>query len=495
MNLRTYEILAKWIGRACRINIEFYPDIVPCANLKTNTIKLPSNIKNENVYGALSTLMHEAAHLRYTPQIPHDLVKEKLGHSILNVMEDVRIDNYNFSLLPNIHAFYERAIKDDKARRKTINMDKVPLFKKVMVNCIYELEYLKNGIIKDKDASDFEAKHNVSGIVDEGRYAIERGDWKTVKKKIQEIKKLFGLDKQPPIPLDPQVGPGDSLLFPNGGVESSGDGSKEAEGPEDGDISVLMSTGSKASSFGCGKGDGTSISVLGSVAVQEQTKRTFKELLNIKEIHRINKGLKLNTNSLLSFFTEDIDSLFIEDEIEQRKKSKIMILIDSSGSMTSPLLDDEARKSVVGGTVRELVLVLKEVQEQEGIDVDYDIACFDDKYHPLSKENWEREYCSYGGGTNLLNAFKLAQDNLLKNQEIDGNRLMILFTDGEVSDDEIESMRKLIVAHGGDVRCMVIGVGADINSAFVQNVIGDFNVLAKDAADIILLEAIMTMLS
>ena len=55
-------------------------------------------------------------------------------------------------------------------------------------------------------------------------------------------------------------------------------------------------------------------------------------------------------------------------------------------------------------------------------------------------------------------------------------------------------MKKRIVKFGADVRCMVIGVGADVTSYFVDHIVKDMNIIAKESADQILLEAIMTMM-
>jgi hypothetical protein len=501
MNLRTYEILAKWIAKTHHVRLEFQPDVCPQADVKNNTITLPSNIKEENVFGALAQLMHEAAHLNYTKKdIPEDLVKDQLSHSILNAIEDVRIDRKNFSLLPNIQEFYRRGVKYDvEERERKIKEQgiKVPLHKKVLINTIYELEDLGEGHINDKEAEEFAKKHKISEIFWDSIQGIEYKDWPKVKNNVEKLIKIFGLDKLPRIPLG--GGKGIGIQCPECKGTGTAKGSSQpcpvcgGKGTIDADLSDLM--GSK-NVFGSRQGHGSAVGnqELVEVATEELTKMKFKEILNIKEIRKIEDGNKINTDNLASFLTGDIDSLMEEEIIRKVKKSKIILLLDASGSMGSGLLDNSKRSKVVTGCGKSLIDILNEVCMLEGLNVDYEIVAFDDDYKVLSKENWENEYRLMGGGTNLINAFSYVQDKLLQDMDIDGNRIIIVFTDGEVSEQEINLMHNRILSHGTDIRCMVIGVGADITGTFVRDIVGDMNILAHECADSILLEAIMTCL-
>jgi hypothetical protein len=250
--------------------------------------------------------------------------------------------------------------------------------------------------------------------------------------------------------------------------------------------------------FGHGQGTGSVVgnSELGEIAMSEITKQKFRELLNVKETRRIESMTEVDPDNLTSFFTGDLNTLFYDEVIEKRKKSKIMILVDGSGSMGCGLnIDNAARRTVVGGCVKQLAGILNEVCELEGMNVDWNIAGFTGDYHPMTKENWEEQYRRLSGGTDLINAFIKAQDFILNDQECDGHKLMIVFTDGEVDDNEIAEMEKRIAQHGADVRCMVIGVGANLTSYFVDHIVHNFNIIAKESADEILLEAIMEMLT
>ena len=490
MNLRTYEIIANWISREMRVNIQFEPNVCPQANLKTNTIKLPNNIKEENSFATLATLMHEAAHLNYTKRdIGDDVIKQiapgKQSHELLNVIEDIRIDQKNFRMLPNIKRFYEEGGKIDQTHRAKGDMSKIPLHKKVLINSIYDLEDLSQYRIEDTTADEFSRKHSIKDRVREGVRAIENKQWDKAGKLIQDLLKTMGIKDEP----KPPEGSG------GGGKGDADEGESDKGQGMSLDLSEL-----KGDSFtgGAGQGDGTGggFAEMGAITISEITKQKFKELLNIKETRFVEDGNQINAENLISFFTGDIESLFQEDKIIKKKKSKIQFVLDGSGSMWGSVgYGPEARNRTVAGCVDQIITVLDEVRGECGVDVDYDVAGFDTRYYPFQKNTWKEQYLRMGGGTSLLPNFIKAQDALLRETEVDGNRMIILFTDGDVSNQEIAEMKRRIIQHGQDVRCMVIGVGADIFGDLVKDIIGDFNILSESCADVILMEAIMVMIS
>ena len=138
--------------------------------------------------------------------------------------------------------------------------------------------------------------------------------------------------------------------MPEPGGKGKGDGKgekKKGEGQELGDIEKLLG---RNEGFGTKEGRGTlkvTSSLTGMVGLQEQTKQGFKELLNIKESHKVDAGDAIDSDELTSFLTEDLDTLFQEEKIEHTKKSKIMILLDASGSMNDYLMCGKTRKDGV----------------------------------------------------------------------------------------------------------------------------------------------------
>ena len=145
--------------------------------------------------------MHEAGHLRYTKKLPENLVKDQLSHGILNCIEDVRIDIKNFYTLPNIREFYARGMEFEKEKRKTMDVSKIPLHKKVLANAIYRLEGFPDLCFKDKEVRDFEHKHQVQERMDDGVRYLDSGRWKPAKEMIAKIMQAFGFDKLPKMPI------------------------------------------------------------------------------------------------------------------------------------------------------------------------------------------------------------------------------------------------------------------------------------------------------
>ena len=529
MNTRTYEILGKWIGKEHNVTIKFEPNCVPRANIKTNVITMPTDIHEDNVYAALSTLMHEAGHLNHTKKdIPEGLIKDSLQHEIFNAIEDIRVDKKNMRILYNVGEFYKEAIPYDIELRSKVDMAQIPLYKKVMINTIYELEGLQKGKIPEPEIDKFIDDNDILRKVSDTIRDIDYNHCNTLISKIEDLIKVLGLGNVPrkPVNFNPTgafgqgngegkgtcpacKGTGKIQGDKNGkSVKGTGPGSQGTQGSGGGeekcpicngsgtagDIPGRFSKGNEGFGGGQGNGDGSGNSVIGEIAMKEITKQRFKELLNIKERKTVEDMVHLNTDNITSFLTGDMDTLFCDEKVVKKKKSKILLLLDGSGSMYSSLLDKTNRQETVGGCCKQLVECLNEVSELEGLNVDYDIAGFTCSYHPFTKENWETQYTQLSGGTDLINAFSEGQDSLLADQNIDGNRFIIVFTDGEVARDEIKEMEKRITQHGADVRCMVIGVGANITSYFSKNICKDNNIIAAESADQILMEAIMTMM-
>lgn len=462
--------------------------------------------------------MHEAAHLHYTKEIPDDIVDDKLSHGLLNACEDVRIDRHNFDMLPNVRSFYEQSFKDNIRYREEIGVENIPFSKQVMHNAIYKALDYPEGMIMDEKVERFRRDNDIDNILESTVKAIEYKYWDTVKENIAKLMKIFGFDKLPKQPLDKEgqggagQGQGKSKCPACNGTgkkdegdgEGQGAGEGESEGDGDQKCPVCGGTGELDNDMGPmggsgsdGWGDGSVYGAAGeieNVVFRDITIQKFKELLNIKEIRKVEDGCKIDTDNLVAFMTGDIDGLFIEDTVIKRKNSKIMLVLDASGSMDAALLDDSRRKNVVAGCCQELVTMLDELHQVEGINVDWEVAAFTGSYYPLKKETWKSEYMKHSGGTNLLNAFVEAQDSLLKNQMLDGNKLIVLFSDGDVGVDQVDKMRERIIRHGQDIRCMIVGVGTDLEASFAKEVVGENIILAKEHADEILLNAVMTML-
>ena len=480
MNQRTYEIISKWVAETSGVSITFEEGACPHANPKEKTIVLPTNIEANDPWAALSTLVHEAAHIKHSSNLPKNLSRNAVRHNILNAIEDIRIDQKNFLLMPNVFQWYDRSAAEQTAERAKIDMTKVSREKKILINGIYECERMYNGMIYEPDIVEFGNKNNVALIMQRGAYAIDGQNWNYVEQIQTELITLLGLDD----PEDDPNSGGYVVGVPAGGEAGDGDGKEVL------DISGLIAGLDKA--FKSAPGDGTSAGSqhLGVGVINDLTKHKFKELLNVKEKKLVYEGNNLNHDNLILFHTGEIEELFLDDDIVKKKKSKMMFLIDASGSMDEALLCGNSRKSVTLGTVRHLVSVLRDVMSEDSLDVDYQIAAFTSDYHPLSKENWEREFNAVSGGTRLGTAFDKAMYDMMSDTTIDGSRIMVLFTDGDVDKSDVDKIDECIRMSGADIKYLMIGVGSDINSEYVLKVIGDNNILTKDTADMVLMDAI-----
>lgn len=488
MNRVTFEMLAKWIAKQNNAKVVFDGQATGAsANCKTNEIFMPENLKEHNILAGLALLMHEAAHLRHSQKIDPNLVKGHISRNIVNVMEDIRIDHKNFDILYNIRDFYQRLITDHVHGNKD-EIAKAPLMTRCLINSI--LWHENFDVLPDKEANDFNNKHNVYDIINQGRYNIENNRWNELKKNVQEIKDIFKIKDEddfeiPSITIAGLIGQGEE-----GTEELEGKGIRPGDTP--GNVGKFMQP---SSAWDKGEGiKGPSKDIVGEAAFEDMTKQAFKELLNIKEKRIVFEGMKLNTEEITSFFTGDIEQLFHDEDIIKVKKSKLAFCLDGSGSMSSNLIDGSQRTETLVRTVRSIINILKDLQETEGLNISYDVWAFDYNAEKLDVNNWEREYSTHGGGTNLLESFLTVQDDILKNQEIDGSKMVILITDGEVGSGEINDLRNHIIKHGAEVRCMVVGIGASLTGRFVETIAGDNNILAQDHADSIIMDCIRTMI-
>jgi hypothetical protein len=233
--------------------------------------------------------------------------------------------------------------------------------------------------------------------------------------------------------------------------------------------------------------------VISSASLSDQTRQRFSELLNVKEIRRIDDGRVVDTDNLTAFLTGEVEILFKDDIVKHTKKSKIIMVLDCSASMKEPMLDGKPRREVLAKAAKSITNLLDEVHAIEGINVDYDIRAFGSSYYKLPKENWGREYLKYhDSSTCLAHGFHEAQAELLVDYTVDGNKMVILMTDGEVNVDQIRKIQNDILMHNQDVRCMVVGVGADPCRKFMEEVC-EHNILCEDMADTTILDCINEM--
>ena len=493
MYRRTFEVLSKWVAKQNHVSIVFDTEGGAHADMEKDILHLPQEIANENALGAIALMMHEAAHIRHSkpafegkkPPIK-DIAPMQSDFHIFNAMEDIRIDLKNFRLLPNIPAFYEELVRKhmDMTKDRNKRSDAVV---RLCAGILYAEGF--NPKLPKQDREWF-GKNDLIGELNQGKEEIEDQNWGAVKKRIQKIKKMLGIDPKKDKPNMAMAINED----PNGdkgkGKGQLVDGTGQ---PDPNDLSGVGQILRPAAVWGQGKKMPGPSMVTNPIAMDEQCARQFKEILNVKEIKIIEEGSILDTDNLTAFFTGDIQELFKQEKTVRKKKSQVMFLIDASGSMGTKLLDNKTRAHVVKSCVQKLTAILDEVQQMEGLNVDWKVSQFDDVYKALTKENWQREYYA-DGGTSFINGFDGAINEMVKDYTIEGKRIIVAFSDGDISGDQIDYVNELIRKHGADVRAMVIGVGSDLQSKFVKDIVGDNVIIAEDNATEVIMESIKAML-
>jgi hypothetical protein len=503
MNKRTFEIIARYISKELGIKVTYGNVPGPCITLKDKTIRLPEKIQEDNALAALSSLMHEAAHMRYTVVIPDDFSKTNVDHHIVNAIEDVRIDRHNFSLLPNVYEFYNKFYEDHICNKEyQEKLLKQHIFTRVIIAAILECEYFSASW--DAKAMEFCRKHDIRSLFEDGIHAIEYEHWDDLRVVVDKIKNLFPDIKkdEKPVPKKGEPSGGECRPAKEGEKGEPGSGAPMGEGTEkevsmgkagddnnDGAIGDPSEFMRPSSVWGKGDGlEGPGGNEFNQMELNEITRQKFKNALNITERVTLEDGIQLDTDNIMSYFTGDVEELFKEEEEIKTKNSKIVFCLDASGSMCSALMDNKMRKATLAGCVQSLVDILDEVKETESLNVDWDIVAFDGRPYLCDKDNWLNDYNSHNGSTNLLKAIQFCLD-ILDSPEVDGNKILIVVTDGCVGSGSIERTREMITETNAEIKVMILGIGANISTPNLNG-----NILVKEHAEQVLMEAIQTAL-
>lgn len=501
MYRRTFDIIAKYVASQNKVDIVFDTEGSAYADMENNVLHLPQEIANENAHAALALLMHEAAHIKHSKNIPiKELCPMKSDFNILNAIEDIRIDKKNFGLLPNVRGFYEEMVK----KHLDLTKDNGAEARRRLCAGILKAEGFNPKLTKED--SDFMKSSKLEDVMMRGTQEIEFKDWKKFKKTIDEVKKLLKIDPSKDVPnKETQIRVGNGPVGDDQGQPQPQAGTQKVKGKgkaasanpnaaDQGNTDGVSQLTQPSATWGKGaRMPGGSVFAMNPLAMDEQCVNQFKEILNVKEQKIIPEGSILDTDNLVAYYTGDIEGLFKEAKTIRKKKSKIMFLIDCSGSMDETLIDGQRRGSVVKACVDKLTKVLDEVQNLEGLNVDWAIGQFADRYYPLTKENWKSQY-SPNGGTNFQNGFDGAMDDMLKDYTVEGKRIIVAFTDGDVNESDVDHVNERIRKHHSDVRSLVIGVGSCMTGKFVKELVGDNVIIAQENATEVLIETIKEML-
>lgn len=510
MNRKTFEIIAKWIGNETRTKIVFDDKVPgPIVNMKTKTITLP-NISSQKALAGLCDVMHEAGHLRYSNDIPEFVMRTPVRKDIINVLEDIRIDLKIMKKLPNIRMFYEVSNQHAPRERSCVKQ-------KTLIDAICHLEQLKPIFEEDRPTREFKNRIGFSDFVRlcaVGVTQMNFAAWRDVDEIVTKILKQLEIKEEPQ--EQPQPQPGSS--GESGQEQQSSGDPQESQGeqppqpqeqepeqqpekkpdkkskkkpqpqpespPSIPNLDVRLH-GKHSNHWGQGTLEGKSQNdFLNQESSGEIMKQTLAEALKISETQTIDDGTLLNTESLPSFLTGDIEELFYDEVQVKVKKSVVLFLLDASGSMDEPmtLSQGHRRCDIVRDSTLRMIDSIKQIISVEGLDVSYLVRFFQSDYiKPNDNEDWVPYYRT-GGGT-CLNPAVYDALREIKSHEYDGKKIIICLTDGQVSEDDISKCEKRIIESVDDsIRLMFIGVDVEM-SAKTANLIHDNIIVTHDIAD------------
>lgn len=216
---------------------------------------------------------------------------------------------------------------------------------------------------------------------------------------------------------------------------------------------------------------------------EKVTVQKLKEFLTqtFEKVQRDESG-SIDPAKLPTYWQGD-DDLFADETKKVVKHVKLKVAIDSSGSMDSPLDDNEKRYSAV---IRGLGLVAQAVERivnDEGMDISLEVWAFasTDRLLKRPEERWDpgefkkRYMQNFGGGTS---ASTLIKNFAAENNEEGTLTIVVVLTDGGFGDNAEEEIEKGMA----DVRkkWLLVGVGN-------EEELGDtthFRFLAKSLADV-----------
>jgi hypothetical protein len=497
---RTYELIAKYVGQQTGCTIEFQPDVCPQADTKGKRIILPSNLDEKYIYPGLAGLIHEAGHLRDTTYDYHQVIDDKTDFDILNAIEDVRVDRNNFRVLPNVWGFYEKFM--DYLKEHSVDHSKIPIEAQVLINTMHTMTGFSKYNIGDKyKIEKFIDKHKLISLFNDCIWRIDSGDLPRTKAIVKQIRAILyqaKQEEQQPKSTPTGAGEGKPTDSPepcdDGKSGEAGEQSIKPTGKEEVDLQVVAVIGGMSKDIFKNTDPNAKGHTISAAHLGEATRQRFSELLTQKEVKKIDDGQTVDTDNLTAYATGEIEALFKDDITQRFRKSKIIMCLDCSASMRTPMLDGQRRSDVLAKAAKAITDQLNEIHNIEGINVDYEVRAFGGDYYKLPKENWERDYTRmHDSSTNMYKGFHEVQAELLADWTVDGNKMVILMTDGEVCISQIEQIRNDILTYNQDVRCMVLGVGADPLRDFMENLC-NHNILAEEMSDTTILDCISEMI-
>jgi hypothetical protein len=505
---KTFQILANWVSEKTDITIEYADIPQATVNTEKRLISLPNRIKVADPYAATAMLLHEAGHIKYTDnELMNKVVKSPQDKTLHNAMEDVRINRKMFHMLPNVKAFFGELYSGSippKGYFDNANNDQELRLRQVFMRVMMYIEgfYEIEEAIPEYKGVDY---RDMASLFYKGLEGLDKNDPTMVREAIEEIKKKLNIeDSEENEQGKPNEGEGGEKGEAGEGQDDSAaeeapeaaEGEGGGEGEEEGETKKSMKSGGDmwGTEHVIEQDTSDKPHELPTRALQELTRQKFCELLKETFKKFIPMGSSININNLTSYHTGNVEGLFRAEVKRKRFNSKVIFLLDQSGSMADNMTGVSNEKwPVMCASLKPVIELIAELKEQEGIAIDFEVWTFDTeiiKKYTVETIN-ELPRARPRGGTNILEGFKEAQESLLVDKEINGRKMIILATDGQVSDDEIKAIEVEILKHNEDVRCMLIGIGAESSGC---RSLFERNIISQDIAEDVILAAVSDLL-
>jgi len=221
----------------------------------------------------------------------------------------------------------------------------------------------------------------------------------------------------------------------------------------------------------------------------------IKETLILKQEEYFSEETgKLNSRYLHEIYT-DAENIFQEKD-EKKIKTKVALVMDVSGSMDSTTwissngeysYGKDSRHKVCLNVMNVLASSFSKAISQ-GAPGDMSIYVFGTDvgmikdtvsgFIPINYDTYYTHIAKYGGNTNLSKAVNHVVNDLSSDPEY--RNVMILVTDAEVNEEELQKMVNNIST--SDVRVMYIAIGSTLNSPAAKELFGENNIEVPEDA-------------
>ena len=192
-----------------------------------------------------------------------------------------------------------------------------------------------------------------------------------------------------------------------------------------------------------------------------------------EERQRDEEGTRINNRKLVNLMTNNSGLFTIHQYVPER--TDVIFLLDNSGSM-------DHKGHMLLSALNTLLTALKKVVVDENLPVDTAVYTFNDEpqciqefKQELDPDEISRRY-RVGGGTRLLESVN-AMHEVFENKGSDGKRLLVVVTDAEVNDYEIQTLYN--EAHI-EMKAVYIGICANLRSQEAQELFRASNITKED---------------